>query len=545
VQNPSKIKGVSIAAVAAFGLFTGLPASTFGGGFGIDIHLGGPPPRHHDEVVVLEYDRYCVGYRQNLYDADWRLRNAQIEQFSAQDALDAARHRESEIAVVVEDREIILADYEKRVAESDGNLAAARAAVGRAADDAADARARLHAYEKRIAGAREDRDAARTLRDGAALVDAEARIRTNEAAAAQAAADLRAAEARVGDLQAAEAAAAALNDARIQLADARARLPRLREDLAIAHDNVFAAQQRLDASLQSVALAIHDRDEALWLLHRDEILSGRATLASCGFTVDLGVWGGRMPRDPEVVHAYFVHPVTYWVERPAEIHVRVAEVERVTEVTRIRTIQEKHEGPRFREVARFEQTVPLERRRAAYEHIAVERQTLVAERTERATAAAEHRAVRIPETVRAQAHAEVIKAHADGRATEIKAHADANAELTKARADAKAERIESNAKANAEVTKARADAKAEHIETHGKANAEVTKARADARTEHIEAHGKANAEETKARADARVKETEARADSRNAKNVRDDKNSKDPKKKNPNNGQQANSDPNR
>src|SRR6185437_15787575 len=135
----------------------------------------------------------------------------------------------------------------------------------------------------------------------------------------------------------------------------------------------------LDASLQSVALAIHDRDEALWLLHRDEILTGRATFASCGFTVDLGVWGGRMPRDPEVVHAYFVRPVTYWIERPVEIHTRVVECDRIVEVSRIRQIQERHEGPRFHEVVRFETAVPVERRRAFAEHVTIERQRLVEE----------------------------------------------------------------------------------------------------------------------------------------------------------------------
>jgi len=42
-----------------------------------------------------------------------------------------------------------------------------------------------------------------------------------------------------------------------------------------------------------------------------------------------------MPRDPEVVHAYYVHPVDYWVARPVEIQTRVIEVDHITEVTRV------------------------------------------------------------------------------------------------------------------------------------------------------------------------------------------------------------------
>lgn len=430
-QNRTKMKRVCVAAVAALGMYTAMPGTASAKPFEIDINLGG---HHHDEVVVLEYNRYCVGFRRDLYDADWRLRNAQIEQWHANDALDDAHQRETDIAVAVETNEAVVAEFASRVADSDALLLAARASVGRAADDAAAARARLHAYEKRVEGARCDLEAGQILHEAPAIADAEARIRANEALAAAAAGDARAAENRLAELQAAEAAAAGLNDVRARLADAQARLPRLQEDLVAAHEVVYAAQQRLDAAIAVVAQALHDRDEALWLLHRDEILTGRATFASCGFTIDLSVWGGHMPRDPEVVHAYFVHPVAYWVERPVEIHTRVVEVDRIVEVTRVRQIQVKHEGPRFQEVARVEAAVPVEKRRAYAEHVTIEREHLVAERTERAAAVAEHRPPRLPEHVRAEAKAAVLKNRAEGH--EVEVHGKGK-EVIKEKVDAK------------------------------------------------------------------------------------------------------------
>ena len=65
-----------------------------------------------------------------------------------------------------------------------------------------------------------------------------------------------------------------------------------------------------------------------------------------------------MPRDPEVLHAYFVHPVDYWVERPVEIHTRVIEVDHVTELVRIRDVERVHEGPRFQEVVERRGALP-------------------------------------------------------------------------------------------------------------------------------------------------------------------------------------------
>ena len=64
-----------------------LPGNASAGGFGIRIDVGLPPPPPAP-VVVVDYNTYCVGFRANLYDADWRLRNAQIEQWHAQEALD-------------------------------------------------------------------------------------------------------------------------------------------------------------------------------------------------------------------------------------------------------------------------------------------------------------------------------------------------------------------------------------------------------------------------------------------------------------------------
>ena len=506
MHRPSLFNTVSAAALAGIGLFT----QAASGQLRFDIRVGAPPPPRERIVVVEDYNTYCVGYRHNLYDADWRLRNAQIEQWEAQDGLDAARHREGDIAVTVEDQEAIIAQDEKRVVEADAALDAARAAAGRAADDEADARARVGAFEKRARAAHEDLEAARTLRDGPGAEDAERRLHTNEAAAAVAMEDLRVAQSRTARLHEAEAAAAAFADARTRLADVHAHLPALREQLAIAHDEVFAAQQRLDAAIGRVALALHDRDEALWLLHRDEIYAGRATFESCGFVVDFSQWGGRPPRDPEVLHAYFVHPVDYWVERPVEIQSRVVEVDRVTEITHIRTIQRQHEGPRFAEVVRVEEHYPVERRREYFEKVTVERQRLVAERTERTTAAAEHRAPRIPETERAEARAIATRDRAQSQSARIESQAEARARMTQAQTDAHAKLTEAHADARAEEIKANADARAKLTEARGDALAETTRAQADARAKQTEARGAALAEETHAQADARARETEAR-----------------------------------
>src|SRR6185312_8388860 len=102
-----------------------------------------------------------------LYDADWRLRVAQQEQWRAQEDLLASRRHAGEVALVVEDQEALMAKYGKQTAESDASVATARA--------------RLDAFEKRVASAKSDRDAAKTLNDPAGVAEAEGRIKTNEA----------------------------------------------------------------------------------------------------------------------------------------------------------------------------------------------------------------------------------------------------------------------------------------------------------------------------------------------------------------------------
>lgn len=504
------IRRAAFAAVTGLGLMAAAPRGVSGADFRIGINLGGPPPeRHHEQAVVLEYDTYCVGYRRQLYDADWQLREAQIEQWHAQEALANARQREGEIAVAVDDDEQLAAQFDRGRAEGDGA--------------AAELRLRLAAHEKRVAAGREDLEASRTLGEREAVADAEARIRQNEAAAGRVAEQLHALE-------------AAASPERFRAA--RERLPRERDELMVAQDAVYASQRRLDDSVRHVAIALHDRDEALWMLYRGQIMSGHCDFATCGFHVDMYHWGGRMPRDPEVVHAYYVHPVEYWIERPVEIETRVIEVDEVAEVHHIRQIQEKHE-PRFREVELVERNTPIERRREYAQRVVVERERIVSAKAEREAAAREHRPVRITAAERTEARAVATKARGDAIAEKREARGEARAEDIKARGDARSEQIKANADARAEETRARADARSE-----------TTKARADARSEEIKARADANAERTEARADARTREEQARqaklqqeqARQEAAKAQREarDKNAKDKNKKD----DQASTDPN-
>jgi hypothetical protein len=101
VIRNSIIKRAAAAAVAALGLFSTRTALAGDVSIGINIGSAPPPP----PPVVVEYDTYCVGYRANLYDADWRLRNAQAEQWRAERDLDAARRHEGEVADILDDRE--------------------------------------------------------------------------------------------------------------------------------------------------------------------------------------------------------------------------------------------------------------------------------------------------------------------------------------------------------------------------------------------------------------------------------------------------------
>ena len=70
VESRLKLKSVAMAAVAALGLMISLPG-TGHAGVNVEINVGTPAPP--PPVAVFEYDSYCVGYRQNLYDADWRF----------------------------------------------------------------------------------------------------------------------------------------------------------------------------------------------------------------------------------------------------------------------------------------------------------------------------------------------------------------------------------------------------------------------------------------------------------------------------------------
>src|SRR5689334_20076489 len=127
-------------------------------------------------------------------------------------------------------------------------------------------------------------------------------------------------------MHAAEEDAAKFRSVRAQLAVAQTDLPAQRAELVAARDQVYAAQQHLDHATMAVAVALHDRDEALWMLHREEIMTGRCEFTTCGFVVERSRWGPRA--DVEVVHTYYVHPAAYWVEHPVEVNTRVIEVER-------------------------------------------------------------------------------------------------------------------------------------------------------------------------------------------------------------------------
>jgi hypothetical protein len=417
----------------ALGLLAGLAARTLGDDFRIGIQIGSAPPPPPQPVVV-EYQTYYVGPRAALYDADLHLRSAQAHQWRAAETLDVAVHREGELAVMVDEQEALVAKYANQAAGGEQAIAAAKARVG--------------AFQKRLQGAHDDLEAARTLNDSAGVADAQARIATNEAAVAKATDELHAAE--------------QYTLIKEQLAAAQASLPEHRVQLVTAQDEVFASRQRLEAANLDVAEAMHERDEAMWVLYRDEIMAGRGE--AVGFHADLALWGGRMPRDPEVVHAYFVRPSGYWVERPGEVQMRIVEVDRNPEIVRVREVQHSHETTRLEEIETAERSVPVERRQAYAERVVVARQRLGADQNERAVAAKEGRPPRISPEERAQAKATVIEARANAKATEIQAHADAKAKDTEAHADAKSKVTEAHADAKSKVVDAHADAKTKEIQ---------------------------------------------------------------------------------
>ncbi len=420
MKSVSIIKKAAFTTLAALGLFTG---SAFAGvNVGVDIQIGGhaPPPPvvvverpvvivEQRPAIVVVQDPYLVGFRTNLYDADARLRIAQAEQYRSSIDLDAARRHEGEIAVALEEQEHITSDLRHEVGTADLSLEAAHAACAKAADEAAGLRTRLEAFEKRIGSAKSDLDSATTLRDRPGIEDAAARLRTSQESAAATAADLHIAEERFASAHAAEQHAAAAEASRASLHEAEAQVAHLRADFEAAHESVFAAQSRLTASNEAVCLALHDRDESLWLLHRDEIVAGRCDFGTCGFHIDLAVWGGHMPRDPEVIHAYFVHDVTYWRARPVEIQTRVIEVDRVTEVTRIREVARVREPDRIKVAVDFEVNVKIEDRRKVAEHVVVERERFVVEQTERKQAASEGRKPKVTYVDKTNVNTENVK----------------------------------------------------------------------------------------------------------------------------------------
>jgi hypothetical protein len=387
------IKRASWAAVLGM---LGVPA--LAGDFNIDIRIGEPPPRRvvvREEVVVNEpavYETYVVGYRRDLYDADLRLRIARADEWQAHEELETARRHEGELAVTFDESEVALEALRHRVGGRSEGIVELHARVGATADLAADLHKNLGALDHRVAAAREDYEAAKTLRDRDGMADANERIKTNERRAAQTATELHEAEDRLARLLQEEAALGAMAADRARLADAEARAGELHHQLDISHDAVYASQTRLTAAQDQVFLALHERDEALWLLHRDEILAGRFEPERCGFRIDLSLWGGRMPRDPEVLHAYCVHDVGYWRTNSVYVEERVVEVDHVTEVARIREIQKVREVERIQRVETVERVVKVEDRRRVAEVAVVERKRFEAETVERKAAVAEHRA---------------------------------------------------------------------------------------------------------------------------------------------------------
>lgn len=485
MQKISMIRKSAWAAAAVMGL--SLTGSAFGDGISIGIRIGEPvpPPRPVVTTTVVTYETYCVGPRRLLYDADWRLRTAQCDEIRAQEQLEAARRHEGEVAVAMDEQE--------------GRVAELKRCVGGAAANAAEARIRLSALEKRIASARSDLDSARVLRDGPGVADAERRLRENEIAAAATVEEIRRAEAAVA--------------AREQLAAAEGQLARIRADFDIAHDAVFACQTRLTDSHERVCLALHDRDEALWVMYREDIIWGRVRPETIGFRIDLAAFGGRMPRDPELLHAHFVRDVTYWRERPVEIQTRVVEVDRCTEVVKIREFQRVRE-PQFKAVAAVEVNFTPEVRVQFAQRIGSERTRFEAERKERTVAAKEGRKPQVSEVERAEAKAIVMKAHADAKATEMKAHADAKATVMEAHADAKSKEMQAHADAKATKETAHADAKAKEVGAKADAKSQVMESHADAKSKEMQAHADAKSKETTAHGDAKSKEIAARGDAK-------------------------------
>jgi hypothetical protein len=410
----------------------------------------------------------------------------------------------------------------------------------------AELRVRAHALEVRLKNAREDWDAAKVLRDPRGIADAERRFHENEAQLAG----------TVEALHRAEDGAAA----RERVAAAEADAAHVRADLDAANDAVFAARDRLAAAHERVCAALHDRDEALWLIYRDDIIVGRVRPEAVGFHIDLAAFGGRYPRDPEVLHTYFVHDVGYWRERPVEIQTRVVEVDRVGEITKIREYQRTREVGAIARVEGFEASFTIEKRKAVAERVVVERQRFEVDKVERTKAAAEHRRPQVDPKEAADAKAAVIKAKADAKAETLAAkgqyekdHAEAKSIKAQGQAEAKATNEQGHADAKATEAKAHADARATENKAHADAKVAETKAQADARATKEQAHADARSTEVKAKADARATkeqghadakatEVKAKAEARDTRDPRDARSTKDDRNKKDKDGRQASTD---
>jgi hypothetical protein len=402
-----------------------IAAPVMAGGISIGVNIGIPVP---PPVVVVQeqpvtYDVYVMGYRRQLYDADLALRLARADEFAAYDELQAARRHEADVAAQFDDNQVVIADLHRRVGSED--IAAIHADVLATSDRIADLHKQLDALDHRIAGAKEDFDAAKILNDSRGMDQAGARIRENEDRSKTTAADLRGAEDHLAAARDAEAAASASAADRDRLHVAEDRAVALQHDLDVAHDAVFNTERRWEDARERVFVCMHDRDEALWLLHRDDIYAGRIDLATCGFSIDLAVWGGHLPRDPEVVHLYLVHDVGYWRANPVIIENRCVEVTRITEITKIRQITKMREVEKVRTVERVE-AVKIEDRRHYAEVVVDEHKRFEAETTERKAAVAEHRAPWVtPFIERAnQAHAEAAVANHNAAVAEKTAARD-------------------------------------------------------------------------------------------------------------------------
>ncbi|HYE21721.1 MAG TPA: hypothetical protein VEA69_24995, partial [Tepidisphaeraceae bacterium] len=114
------------AAVGALAMVGGTAANA-------DINIGiriGEPPRPRPVIIEerrVIVEEWTVGPHKSLYDADLRLRLAQRDEFRASEALEAARNREGEIAVALDDQERLIGGLRREIDEREGAWAAARA----------------------------------------------------------------------------------------------------------------------------------------------------------------------------------------------------------------------------------------------------------------------------------------------------------------------------------------------------------------------------------------------------------------------------------